>query len=483
MRTYAFVFADFKNEFLYWESVIQTRKLLMCLVVACLAPLGVESQTLFALGILVVCIALQVRFKPFLAAEVDTLEYCSLLTSFATLYFGLLLSILSDVDKFGDYFFFDGIGYVLTFLIVAVNGFYLAMYVYFMMYVMRAKALQKMKEYITDNLRWDHNQLVEVEAELKNRAWVGILRYYCGIQWFAQCGWLCYETQQFSPDYIFTEHLLMGQVDQADETWKGIRKYLHAIEAKSNHKVAKAILDKLEEQEEEEEAAEREDGLRLSVSQSFQDHALLDHTSWEMLPVYHYEECSISDSDTALLEGAKNAGIRAYINNKNVVVGNKALWASRTWHITKEEMDEVNTKFEELEAKVGNNGQVLFVALTSEKPHTQLYHTSVQPADQNVSHGDSTVEPQSNLTGGTQAFISKLRVRALLCLRRSSNTHKDDVHEELVSTLQQASMPPNLHVSVLNGPIQEADVELRASPSLMYRPPWGVPEGRARLKC
>ncbi len=151
-RQLAFVFADFKDEYLWWESIIQTRKLAMGAVVAVLAPAGVETQTLCALGVLVMCIAFQVRNHPYQEDLIDQLEMVSLGTSFCTLYFGLMLSevtrLRTEQEALGDS---QGRvnsalrvgGEILTLMIVAVNFGYVIIYLWYLGRIMKAKAFEK----------------------------------------------------------------------------------------------------------------------------------------------------------------------------------------------------------------------------------------------------------------------------------------------------------------------------------------------------
>ena len=64
----------------------------MAAVVALLPQEGVETQTVTALGVLCMCIAGQVRYRPYQSPRIDEMEIFSLMCSFFTLYFGLLLN-------------------------------------------------------------------------------------------------------------------------------------------------------------------------------------------------------------------------------------------------------------------------------------------------------------------------------------------------------------------------------------------------------
>jgi len=137
-RRYAFVFSDFKDEYIYWESVIQSRKLCMAAVVAVLpAYVTVQTQTVIALGILVLCIALQVSKRPYEAQKIDEMEIYSLLCSFLTLYFGLFLSL--PVDSAGDLLHRPSVKVGLTMMIVAVNVIFVGRFVWLLMSIVRAR--------------------------------------------------------------------------------------------------------------------------------------------------------------------------------------------------------------------------------------------------------------------------------------------------------------------------------------------------------
>ena len=151
-RRYAFLFSDFKDEFIYWESVIQTRKLAMAAVVALLPQEGVETQTVTALGVLCMCIAGQVRYRPYQSPRIDEMEIFSLMCSFFTLYFGLLLNAQQKAAQSasgnGGEAEETWIGIGFTFLIVLVNMVFIGRFFWLLMSIMRARSLVLSLSYI-----------------------------------------------------------------------------------------------------------------------------------------------------------------------------------------------------------------------------------------------------------------------------------------------------------------------------------------------
>lgn len=162
-RTFAFIFADFKQEMCYWEAVIQSRKLFMGAAVVIFVPWGTSIQALAALGFLCIAIALQVRFRPFQEPLIDQLEIVSLLSSFLTLYFGLLLDqpILSKE-----------IGVVITFCVIFVNIFFLVCYLWSAWQLVRGRVYS------------------DAHQDPDNPA--GVLQYTCRKYFFKMCGRCCW---------------------------------------------------------------------------------------------------------------------------------------------------------------------------------------------------------------------------------------------------------------------------------------------------
>jgi hypothetical protein len=52
---------DYKEQHIYWDSVIMARKLAMVMAVVFLGPIGMDVQVMALVLILIVCMALQVR--------------------------------------------------------------------------------------------------------------------------------------------------------------------------------------------------------------------------------------------------------------------------------------------------------------------------------------------------------------------------------------------------------------------------------------
>jgi len=163
-RQYAFVFADFKDEFVYWESCIQSRKLAMGCVVALLPPAGVETQTMVALGVLVICIGAQVQNRPFHADKIDQMEFYSLVCSFGTLYLGLLLHGVGSTNTTA--------ATVFTLAIVLVNFFFVAKYFHLLGSVLRARFYKNVYD---EREAWEKDKGMDTKLNVTEF----MLRVYC----------------------------------------------------------------------------------------------------------------------------------------------------------------------------------------------------------------------------------------------------------------------------------------------------------------
>ena len=90
--TLGFLYAGYRKETYYWETVVMIRKALVATIAVFLAPMGAAIQTYAAILLMVGLIVLQLVYKPFRAEILNRLELGSLLSAFVTFECGLFLT-------------------------------------------------------------------------------------------------------------------------------------------------------------------------------------------------------------------------------------------------------------------------------------------------------------------------------------------------------------------------------------------------------
>lgn len=88
---YGFLYAGFKPQWYFWESIIMLRKVGIAVCSVLMAPLGLETQTYCALALVVVAVTIHARAWPYTKAFLNSLELLSLLTAAVTLFSALFL--------------------------------------------------------------------------------------------------------------------------------------------------------------------------------------------------------------------------------------------------------------------------------------------------------------------------------------------------------------------------------------------------------
>ncbi|GAX73318.1 hypothetical protein CEUSTIGMA_g772.t1 [Chlamydomonas eustigma] len=90
IRSYGFIYGDYRDECFYWESVVMLRKLLIILVVVFLVTYGNVMQVVVALGIIIVAMVVQMIMDPYRLERMEFLERISLYGNTLLLYLSLL---------------------------------------------------------------------------------------------------------------------------------------------------------------------------------------------------------------------------------------------------------------------------------------------------------------------------------------------------------------------------------------------------------
>jgi len=99
-RRFYFLFAGFRTEAAYWESVVALRKVGIAVISVFLRPFGIDVQTYCALLLIFFAAGFHARVWPYIDPSLDMLEMLCLCTQFMTLYCGLYL-ISPSVGEWG----------------------------------------------------------------------------------------------------------------------------------------------------------------------------------------------------------------------------------------------------------------------------------------------------------------------------------------------------------------------------------------------
>jgi hypothetical protein len=86
---FGFLYMGYLPPYYFWEFVTLTRKIAVLSVLSFTSSSSVQLQALTVLIVLLLALLLQLRFQPFLSAELNRLEFKSILTSAVTLICGL----------------------------------------------------------------------------------------------------------------------------------------------------------------------------------------------------------------------------------------------------------------------------------------------------------------------------------------------------------------------------------------------------------
>lgn len=99
-RKFYFLFAGFRTEAVYWESVVALRKVGIAVIAVFLRPVGIDVQAYCALILVFVGVVVHSRAWPYQSRVLNMLELMCLCTQFVTFYCGLFL-ISPSVDRSG----------------------------------------------------------------------------------------------------------------------------------------------------------------------------------------------------------------------------------------------------------------------------------------------------------------------------------------------------------------------------------------------
>eukprot|EP00347_Sterkiella_histriomuscorum_P016469 403353061 len=84
-----FLYNGYKHDFYYWEIVIMYRKIILIFIAVFIQNYGVMVQALIVFLLLIICLILNLKTKPFFLVELNDLETLSLLTSIMSVYCGI----------------------------------------------------------------------------------------------------------------------------------------------------------------------------------------------------------------------------------------------------------------------------------------------------------------------------------------------------------------------------------------------------------
>lgn len=90
LSTYGFIYRQYKDECVFWEVMILTRKVLIGVILVYAYPLGPNLQGILSLGVVIGSLILHLIHMPYKYPALNVLEGCSLSVSMFTFYFGIL---------------------------------------------------------------------------------------------------------------------------------------------------------------------------------------------------------------------------------------------------------------------------------------------------------------------------------------------------------------------------------------------------------
>ncbi|CAG9322004.1 unnamed protein product [Blepharisma stoltei] len=102
---YGFLFIGYKSRSYYWEFVIICRKILIICCSLFLSTVSVNIQALTALLVIVSCLYLHFKIKPYIGDNLNRLEAISISCSAITIYCGMYY-LSESLDKFTEFIFF-----------------------------------------------------------------------------------------------------------------------------------------------------------------------------------------------------------------------------------------------------------------------------------------------------------------------------------------------------------------------------------------
>eukprot|EP00946_MAST-07B_sp_MAST-7B-sp1_P005313 g5313.t1 len=93
----------YEDEYFYWESVIASRKALVMMISVFMATLPVDVQAYVGIAVVMFYMSLHIMWRPYNHKLLDQMEMYALVTSFVTLYAGILMYIVtSNYSDAGD---------------------------------------------------------------------------------------------------------------------------------------------------------------------------------------------------------------------------------------------------------------------------------------------------------------------------------------------------------------------------------------------
>jgi hypothetical protein len=96
---YGFLYASYREDTFYWDSVVLLRKLAIAAVAVFLRPAGAGLQACTAQLVVFVSLQLQTRVQPYANAGVNTLDAYALLAEFATFFLAIVLYASGSDDN------------------------------------------------------------------------------------------------------------------------------------------------------------------------------------------------------------------------------------------------------------------------------------------------------------------------------------------------------------------------------------------------
>ncbi len=151
---FGFLYNGYKVDYYYWEIVIMYRKIILIFIAVFIQNYGVMTQALIVFMLLLVCLVLNLKKKPFFLVALNDLETLSLITSILSIYCGIFFianipsEFVDDIppevkggislDRGTNLFFF--------FIILASNLVFIFFWLYKIMNEVRIMVLKKMEK-------------------------------------------------------------------------------------------------------------------------------------------------------------------------------------------------------------------------------------------------------------------------------------------------------------------------------------------------
>jgi hypothetical protein len=96
---FGFLYASYREDTFYWDSVVLLRKLAIAAVAVFLRPAGAGLQACAAMVVAFVSLLLQTQVQPYANAGVNTLDASALLVEFATFFLAIVLYVSGSDDS------------------------------------------------------------------------------------------------------------------------------------------------------------------------------------------------------------------------------------------------------------------------------------------------------------------------------------------------------------------------------------------------